>query len=179
VLQCNILQLTATNLWRSRSKSRCNSLQHTTAYCNKLQHTATHLWRSRSTSSCNSLQLTGIHWKSLQPTATRCNPLQPTALQLTAVYCSILNVRSYPFWKLTQLPLLVPNLSLLNYFDITLSRHKSSKIEGSGPPIKSHSIQFHCVCFHFSTVSKRETVYTRCHMKGVHIPSHLQSFAGA
>ena len=34
------------------------------------------------------------------------------------------------------------------------------------------------LCFHFSTVSKRETVYTRCHMKGVHIPSHLQSFAG-
>ena len=24
----------------------------------------------------------------------------------------------------------------------------------------SHSIQFHCLCFHFSTVSKRETVYT-------------------
>jgi len=93
-------------------------------------------------------------------------------------FAYMLNVRSYSFWKLTQLSLLVLNLSLLKYFDITLSRHKSSKIEGSGPPIMSHSIQFHCFCFHFSTVSKRETVYTRCHMKGVHVPSHLQSFAG-
>jgi len=67
--------------------------------------------------------------------------------------------------------LLAPNLSLLKYFDITLPRHKSSKIESSGPPLMSHSIQFHCVFFHFSTVSKRETVYTRCHMKEVHAQS--------
>ena len=71
--------------------------------------------------------------------------------------------------------LLVPNLGLLKYFDITLPRHKSSKIEDSSPALMSHSIQFHCVCFHFSTVSKRENVYTRWHMKGVHVPSHLQS----
>ena len=74
--------------------------------------------------------------------------------------------------------LLVPTLSLLKYFDITLPRHKSSKIEGTGLPLMSHSIQFHCFCFHFSTVSKRETAYSRWHMKGVHVPSHLQSFAG-
>jgi len=49
---------------------------------------------------------------------------------------------------------LVQNLSLLKYFAITLPRHKSSKIEGSGPPLMSHSIQLHCVCFRFSTVSK-------------------------
>ena len=30
---------------------------------------------------------------------------------------------------------LVPNLSLLKYFDITLPRQKSYKIEGSGPPL--------------------------------------------
>jgi len=71
--------------------------------------------------------------------------------------------------------LLVPTLSLLKYFDITLPRHKSSKVEGTGPPLMSYSIQFHCFCFHFSTVSKRETVYTRWYMKGVHVPSHLQS----
>jgi len=74
--------------------------------------------------------------------------------------------------------LLVPTLSLLKYFDITLPRHKSSKIEGTGPPLMSHSIQFHCFCFHFSTVSKRETVYTRWHIKGVPVSSQLQSFAG-
>ena len=49
---------------------------------------------------------------------------------------------------------LVQNPSLLKYFDITLPRHKSSKIEGSGPPLMSHAIQLHCVCFRFSTVSK-------------------------
>ena len=74
--------------------------------------------------------------------------------------------------------LLVPILSLLKHFDITLPRHKSIKIEGTGLPLMSHSIQFHCFCFHFSTVSKRETVYTRWHMEGIHVPSHLQSFAG-
>jgi len=35
--------------------------------------------------------------------------------------------------------LLVPNLSLLKYFDTKLPRHKSSKIEGSGPPLMRHS----------------------------------------
>ena len=69
--------------------------------------------------------------------------------------------------------LLVPNLSLLKHFDITLPRHQLSKIEGSGPPLMSHSIQFHCVCFHFSTVYKRETVYTRCHMKGEGMSQHF------
>jgi len=54
--------------------------------------------------------------------------------------------------------LLVPILSLLKYLDITLPRHKSSKIEGSVPPLINRSKQFHCVCFHFSTVSKRETI---------------------
>jgi len=57
----------------------------------------------------------------------------------------MLNVRSYSSWRLSQLSLLVPNLSVLKYFDFTLPRHKSSKIEGSGPLIMSHSIQFHCV----------------------------------
>jgi len=33
--------------------------------------------------------------------------------------------------------LLVPNLTLLKYFDITLPRHKSSKIEGSGPSLEN------------------------------------------
>jgi len=61
--------------------------------------------------------------------------------------------------------LLVPNLSLLKCFDITLPRHKSSKIEGSGPPLMSHFIQLQCVCFGFSTVSKREIIYTRCHAR--------------
>jgi len=74
--------------------------------------------------------------------------------------------------------LLVPNLSLLKYFDITLPRHKSSKTEGSGPTLMSHSMQLHCVCFRFSTVSKRETVYTRCHMQGIYVPTLIQSFAG-
>jgi len=74
--------------------------------------------------------------------------------------------------------LLGTNLILLKYFDITWPRHKSSKIEGSCPPWKIYSIQFRCVCFRFSTVSKRETIYTRCYMKGINVPSHLQSFAG-
>jgi len=73
--------------------------------------------------------------------------------------------------------LLVPILSLLKHFDITLPRHKSIKIEGTGLPLMSHSMQFHCFCFHFSNVSERETVYTRWHMKGVHVSSNLQSFA--
>jgi len=73
--------------------------------------------------------------------------------------------------------LLGPNLSLLKYFDIMWPRHKSSKIEGSCPPLKIYSLQFHCVCFRFSTVSKKETIYTRCHMKGINVPSHLQFFA--
>jgi len=75
--------------------------------------------------------------------------------------------------------LLMPTLSLLKYFDIiTWPRHKSSKIEGSFPPLKIYSIKFHCVGFRFSTVSKRETIYKRCHMKGIPVQSHLQSFAG-
>jgi len=55
---------------------------------------------------------------------------------------------------------------LLDYFlrsnksNINQPRHKSSKIEGSGPLLMSHSIQFHSVWFHFSIVSKRETVYS-------------------
>jgi len=32
--------------------------------------------------------------------------------------------------------LMVPNLRLLKYFDMTLRRYKSSKIEGSGPPLR-------------------------------------------
>jgi len=36
--------------------------------------------------------------------------------------------------------LLVPNLSLLKYFDMTLARHKSFKIEGSGPPLIGFSL---------------------------------------
>jgi len=61
--------------------------------------------------------------------------------QICIFFAYMLNVKIYSFWKLTQLSLLVPNLSLLIYFDITLSRQKSSKIEGSGPPTMSHSIQ--------------------------------------
>ena len=52
--------------------------------------------------------------------------------------------------------LLVPTLSVLKYLDITLPRHKSSKIEGTGPPLMSNSIQFHCFYFHISIVSKRK-----------------------
>jgi len=72
--------------------------------------------------------------------------------------------------------LLWPNLTFLKYFDITWPRYKSSKIEESCPPSKIYSIQFHCVFFRFSSVSKRETIYTRCHMKEINVPSHLQSF---
>jgi len=67
------------------------------------------------------------------------------------------------------------NISILHYRGTNL---ESSKIEGTGPLLMSHSIQFHCFCFHFSTVSKRETLYAKWHMTGVYVLSHRQSFAG-
>ena len=40
---------------------------------------------------------------------------------------------------------MVPKHSLLKYFTLTFTRHKSSKFEGSGPPLKSKDTQFTAV----------------------------------
>jgi len=41
--------------------------------------------------------------------------------------------------------LMVPKHSLLKYFTLTFTRHKSSKFEGSGPPLRSKDTQFAAV----------------------------------
>ena len=48
---------------------------------------------------------------------------------------------------------MVPNLSLLKYFDITLPRHKSFKIEGSGPPFRL-SKELFCFLFLFEAATQ-------------------------
>ena len=40
---------------------------------------------------------------------------------------------------------MVPKHNLLKYFTLTFTRHKSSKFEGSGPPLKSKDTQFAAV----------------------------------
>jgi len=47
-----------------KTRSQCNTLQHTAILCNTLQRTATH---------CNALQHTATHCNTLQYTVTNCN----------------------------------------------------------------------------------------------------------
>jgi len=51
------------------------------------------------------------------------------------------------------------NISILHYRG---TNHPKSRVQVH--PVMGHSVQFHCVCFRYSTVSKKETIYTRCHL---------------
>jgi len=99
----------------SRSRSYCDTLQHTATHCNTLQHTATHWSQSRTHAAthcntlqhaatlCNTLQHTGLKIALiLQHTATHCNTIQHAAThcvttwlwlqttQHTATFCNVL-----------------------------------------------------------------------------------------
>jgi len=73
--------------------------------------------------------------------------------------------------------LLVPDLSLLMYFDITLPRHKSSKIEGWGPPLtpSTQSNLFpKLICFfHVETHKVSTSIWGGSHVL-LHKPWHEQ-----
>jgi len=126
-------------------------------------HISVYRYRTRSRDSLTSIRPNHSldHWCSILFLSTIQNALYLshftsgdfTTVEINAAIEQTLNnscsqslARKRDSWKLESIfskhfssgwIWLVPNLSLLKHFDVTLPRQKSSKIEGSGPPLIS------------------------------------------